>query len=106
MKIRTKKNFKVSNASLDLETIEDGDNDSVSIWVNANKTDTLLATLNQNIPQAQIDVAFGKNHSVEFYVRSTTASATVHLSGYDIYDEESSSDDDAEHTEGTSTKVH
>lgn len=76
---------------MDLESIaEDEGGESVSIWVKTNKKDTLLATLNQNIPQAQIDVAFGKDRSVEFYVRSQI-DATVYLSGYDIYDDD---DDD------------
>lgn len=47
-------------------------------------------------------MAFGKVQSVEFYMRSHIA-ATVYLSGYNIYDEESSSD--SEQNESASTKV-
>lgn len=94
-KVRTKNNFKVSNATLDLETLGDDErNDSVSIWVKTMKKDTLLlATLNHNIPQAQIDVAFGKDHPVEFYMRSHNDNAVVYLSGYVLYDDDSSEDD-------------
>lgn len=96
-KVRTKTNFKLSNATLDLETIaEDEGSDSVAIWVKTNKKNTLLATLNQNVPQAQIDVAFGKGQSVEFYVRSHINNAAVYLSGYEIYDDDADLSVDAD----------
>lgn len=95
VKTKPKQNFKLSKAVLDLETLEEDDeHGAVSIWVHVNGKKTLLCNLNRNTSQTQIDVAFGKEHTLEFFMRGPPA-AQAHLSGYYIYDEECSSDDDS-----------
>lgn len=100
---QSKKNFKVSNAALDFDTLDENWNDAVSIWVMVDGKHTLLANLSRNIPQAQIDVAFGKDQVVNFFMKAGTP-ASVHLSGYYIFEEEVS-DDDASHGEGQFSQI-
>lgn len=94
-KTREATNFKVSNAALDLDSIRDSVNENISVWVKTDGKVALLATLSREIPQTQVDVAFGSNKTVEFVVHAKIP-AVVHLSGYYIYDENDSSDESIE----------
>lgn len=87
--IQPKNNFKVSNAVLDLNTLNG--NGVASVWVSIGANYTLLANLSQHTSQVQIDVAFAKDEPAEFYLRASFA-ATVYLSGYYIIDDEDPSD--------------
>lgn len=101
-KFQAKNNFKVSNATLDLSSMNN--NGVVSVWVFTEGKHTLLANLSQNVSQTQIDVAFGKDQKMEFYLRAQIQ-ATVYLSGYYIMDEDLPSDSDEMNSSYNSSKT-
>lgn len=65
--------------ALDLNSIETGTN--VQLWARLQHQDRLLATLNNQIPQVRMDLAFGCNEKVKF---SVIGNGSVYLSGYFI----------------------
>lgn len=79
-------------------------NGVVSVWVFTEGKHTLLANLSQNVSQTQIDVAFGKDQKMEFYLRAQIQ-ATVYLSGYYIMDEDLPSDSDEMNSSYNSSKT-
>lgn len=74
------KGFHVSQATLDLKTVNPNDSDGiVQVWLNTDDADHLLANVSRQQPHVQLDLAFTEGETVAFYSKGT---GTVHLSGY------------------------
>lgn len=59
---RTSNVLHISQSALDLRSVQNDDNDKfVQVWVKTNASKNLIATMNKNIPQVRLDLAFGKN---------------------------------------------
>lgn len=76
------KAFHVSQATLDLNTLNDSDS-SVQVWLNTDDTDHLIANVSRQASHVQLDLAFTEGETVSFYSKGH---GTVHLSGYLIPD--------------------
>lgn len=72
------KAFHISNATLDLSTI-DSDNSVIQVWVHTDESDHLLCNLSKQASQVPLDLAFTVGEVVAFYSKG---SGTVHLNGY------------------------
>lgn len=82
--MKVEKPVKISNVLLDIDSIDSNadKNDRWMFWVREDGFNTLLANLSRKLSQVQIDVAFGKGESVEFFVVGQPAN--VYISGYYI----------------------
>lgn len=76
------KAFHVSQATLDLNTLNDSDG-TVQVWLNTDDTDHLIANVSKQTSHVQLDLAFTEGETVSFYSKGN---GTVHLSGYLIPD--------------------
>lgn len=77
---RTSNVLHLSQSALDLHTIDD-DEENVQVWIKTGTSKNLVATLNKNIPQVRLDLAFSKNELLQLMAKGT---GTVHLTGYFI----------------------
>lgn len=77
--VRQTKSFHVPQVALDTTTL--GESESVQLWVRNRDTDSLLATLNRQIPQVKIDLAFDSHEEISYY---TVGSGSVYLTGFYI----------------------
>lgn len=83
---RVTKAFHVSQATLDLKTLNANDSDGVvQVWLFTDDADHLLANVSRQNSHVQLDLAFTEGETVAFYSKG---SGTVHLSGYLLPDEE------------------
>lgn len=76
------KPFKISNISLDIDTIDDCS--FRSVWVEIDGKHTLLGSVSYNTPQILSDIAFGDKEKLNFYFKGK--SAMIYLCGYTIDD--------------------
>lgn len=80
------KAFHVSQAVLDLGSVNPNDSDAiVQIWLNTDETDHLLANVSRQTSHVRLDLAFTEGETVSFYSKGH---GTVHLSGYLLPDED------------------
>lgn len=77
------KEFHISQAALDLNTLKDADA-VIQVWANIDDTDHLIANVSKSTPHVPLDLTFTEGESVAFYSKGH---GTVHLSGYIIPDE-------------------
>jgi len=74
------KGFHVSQATLDLKTVNPNDSEGIiQVWLHTDDADHLLANVNRQQPNVQLDLAFTEGETVSFYSKGN---GTVHLSGY------------------------
>lgn len=79
---RTSNVLHISQSALDLRSIRNDENEGyVQVWIKAGTSQNLVATLNKNIPQVRLDLAFAKNEVLLFCAKGT---GIVHLTGYYI----------------------
>lgn len=81
--VQTTKPLHVSHAALDLSTLSNTE-DSVQLYVRFKSEDTLVATLNRLVPQAQLVLAFEAKKDVSFFVKGT---GMIFLAGFFIPEE-------------------
>lgn len=80
------KAFHVSQATLDLSTLNSNDSDAiVQVWLHTDETDHLLANVSRQTSHVRLDLAFTEGETVAFYSKGN---GTVHLSGYLIPDDD------------------
>lgn len=80
------KAFHVSQATLDLNTLNPNDSDAiVQVWLHTDETDHLLANVSRQTSHVRLDLAFTQGETVAFYSKGN---GTVHLSGYLLPDDD------------------
>lgn len=84
--VKESRSFHISIATLDLDTLDENDFlGCVQLWLRKKRQDRLLVTLNRNIPQVPLDLAFAANEKIKFY---TKGMGQAYLSGYYIPQED------------------
>lgn len=83
---RVTKPFHVSQATLDVKTLNSNDSDAVvQVWLHTDEADHLLANVSRLQSHVQLDLAFTEGETVAFFSKGN---GTVHLSGYLMPDED------------------
>lgn len=78
------KQFHVSQATLDVKSVESGD-EYVQVFVEVDNENHLLCNLNLAIPQVSLDLGFSEGETIAFFSRGA---GIIHLTGYMIEDED------------------
>lgn len=77
---RSPQQFHVSQATIDIESLENDDNDGVSqLWIRKRPQNILLATLSRAVPQWRLDLAFNADEKIKLHA---VGKSTIFLSGY------------------------
>lgn len=86
---RSPKSFHISQASLDVNSLNVDDSEGITqLWIRKHSEKILLATVSRAILQWKLDLAFEANEKAKFY---TVGTSKIYLSGYIIPE---SSDDE------------